>query len=257
MRTMRVATALVILAVAVGFVVSQTFGQSSSSSSNVPPDVRKIFNDKCVKCHGGGNPSAGLNLSTNSDVDALLGKPAAEKQSIPFIDPGHPGDSYLYMKIEGSGGIIGGRMPLQGGYLSQNQIDAVGNWINGLTASSASRSRASSSSQTAGVSETVQATANAMFDAPYIFQLRCSGCHGTSGEGVSLFGPPLAGDAFVKVSNDRSIGDVIQMGRKYQDMHYPAYSGMPRFQSITGGKLQALIDYLKGPLQAGHTASSQ
>jgi hypothetical protein len=42
---------------------------------------------------------------------------------------------------------------------------------------------------------------------------------------------------------------VINNGRKYRDKIYPEYSGMPKFQFITGGKLHALIDHLKGPLQ--------
>jgi mono/diheme cytochrome c family protein len=92
-------------------------------------------------------------------------------------------------------------------------------------------------------------TAGKMFDGTYTYHRRCAGCHGESGEGVSLFGPPLAGDAFVTASGADAIGYVINMGRKYRDKMYPAYSGMPKFQFITGGELQALIDHLKGPLQ--------
>jgi mono/diheme cytochrome c family protein len=94
-----------------------------------------------------------------------------------------------------------------------------------------------------------QMTADKMFDGAYVYHRSCADCHGASGEGVTLFGPPLAGDAFVTASGADAIGYVINMGRKYRDKMYPAYSGMPKFQFITGGELQALIDHLKGPLQ--------
>lgn len=95
-----------------------------------------------------------------------------------------------------------------------------------------------------------QMIADQMFDGMHIYNRSCSGCHGASGQGVTLFGPPLVGDTFLKTGGNQAIGYVIDMGRKYRDKMYPAYSGMPKFQFIRGGELQALIDYLKGPLQA-------
>jgi mono/diheme cytochrome c family protein len=92
-------------------------------------------------------------------------------------------------------------------------------------------------------------SADQMFDGAFAFHRMCSDCHGASGQGVTLFGPPLAGDAFITASGDNAIAYVINNGRKYRDKMYPAYSGMPKFQFITGGELQALIDHLKGPLQ--------
>jgi mono/diheme cytochrome c family protein len=248
MKTIRATMALGVL-VAVLLAVSQPYAQGS-----IPSGVRMIFNDKCVKCHGGSNPSAGLDLTTNTDVEGLVGKPAAEKPSTSFIDPGQPQDSYLFMKVEGASGIIGGRMPLTGGSLSEAQLQTIHDWIAGMDGSGSQHSQQSSSSRQASGgqgSSGAQESVDQLFDGAYIYQVRCSTCHGRSGEGVSLFAPPLAGDAYLRVSSDRSIGDVIQMGRKYRDKHYPAYSGMPRFQFLTGGELQALIDYLKGPLQAG------
>jgi mono/diheme cytochrome c family protein len=94
-----------------------------------------------------------------------------------------------------------------------------------------------------------QTIADKAFDGAYVYHRACADCHGASGEGVTLFGPPLAGDAFVTASGDEALGYVINMGRKYRDKMYPAFSGMPKFQFITGGELQALIDHVKGPLQ--------
>jgi mono/diheme cytochrome c family protein len=97
-------------------------------------------------------------------------------------------------------------------------------------------------------------TADRMFDGKYLFHMTCADCHGQAGEGVYLFGVPLAGDAFITASPDQTIASVINMGRKYRDKMYPAYMGMPKFEYITGGKLQAIIDYIKGPLQSGAAA---
>lgn len=94
-----------------------------------------------------------------------------------------------------------------------------------------------------------QGTADQMFDGAHLYHVSCAGCHGGAGEGVTLFGPPLAGDAFVTSSGDDVVGNVIQMGRKYRAKLYPAYPGMPTFQFIRGGELEALVDHLKGPLQ--------
>jgi|WetSurMetagenome_2_1015567.scaffolds.fasta_scaffold25946_4 mono/diheme cytochrome c family protein len=96
-------------------------------------------------------------------------------------------------------------------------------------------------------------TADKMFDGKYLFGVSCADCHGAVGQGVTLFGPPLAGDAFITASPDETIGKVINMGRKYRDKMHPDYMGMPKFQYITGGQLQALVDYLKGPLQGPAT----
>jgi mono/diheme cytochrome c family protein len=95
--------------------------------------------------------------------------------------------------------------------------------------------------------------ADAMFDGAYLYSRSCDDCHGDKGEGVTLFGPPLAGDVFVTSSGPDAIGYVINNGRKYRDKMYPEYSGMPKFQFITGGELRALIDHLTGPLQETDT----
>jgi len=87
------------------------------------------------------------------------------------------------------------------------------------------------------------------FDGEWVFSLYCSGCHGEKGEGVELFGPALRGNKGVEVVGSEAIAELVHMGRKYGDKTYPEYSGMPRFQYIRGGEMDALIDYLKGPLQ--------
>jgi mono/diheme cytochrome c family protein len=88
-----------------------------------------------------------------------------------------------------------------------------------------------------------------MFDGAYLFHKYCSGCHGSMGQGIYLFGITLKGDAYVTAGKPEVIAETIQMGRKYRDKLHPEYSGMPKFQYIRAGEIDALIAYLKGPLQ--------
>lgn len=90
---------------------------------------------------------------------------------------------------------------------------------------------------------------DAVFDGDYVYDVNCSGCHGDTGGGVFLFGPPLKGDGFITKGDDKSIASVIQMGRKYRAKMYKDYMGMPRFQFIRAAEMDALIAYLKGGLQ--------
>jgi len=69
------------------------------------------------------------------------------------------------------------------------------------------------------------------------------------GEGFTLFGIPLRGNAFITQGSAESIGEAIHMGRAGERKRYPDYGGMPRFQGIRAGELSALIAYMKTGLQ--------
>jgi mono/diheme cytochrome c family protein len=66
-----------------------------------------------------------------------------------------------------------------------------------------------------------------VFDGDYVYDTHCANCHGEGGMGVTLFGPPLRGDAFVTQGDNQAIAKVIQMGRKYRDTHaaIPVHQG--------------------------------
>jgi mono/diheme cytochrome c family protein len=259
MRTNKTGAVLVMVAVTLGLMVAQ-----ATAAFTVPSDVRSIFTDHCVACHGGKSPSAGVSYQTDADLQKLVGEKATEDPKYDMIDPGKPDQSYIVMKIKGASGIVGQRMPLTGGYLSNTQTKTIESWIAGMSTSSTSTSgdpakttqessssmkQSSSSGGSKDPGSSFKELADQMYDGAYIFHLRCSGCHGKSGEGVTLFGPPLLKDPFVTLNPDDKIKEVILHGRKYENMHYPAYSGMPQWQFIRGGELQALVNYLKGPLQ--------
>lgn len=92
----------------------------------------------------------------------------------------------------------------------------------------------------------------AEYDAEGIYEMRCSSCHGTAGEGTSAppLGPPLNGNAFVMNAPAPVIAEVIREGRSGMGRNFDdAYPNMPAFSPISVSNVDALIEYLKGDLQ--------
>jgi len=64
-------------------------------------------------------------LSSGSSYAGTVNVTSSQKSSLKRIKPGDPGNNYLLMKIQGSSGITGGRMPLNGSALSNNQVETI------------------------------------------------------------------------------------------------------------------------------------
>jgi mono/diheme cytochrome c family protein len=97
-------------------------------------------------------------------------------------------------------------------------------------------------------------SAQAAFDAPGYFQLRCSGCHGSEGQGTKgvmpVLGPALKGNPFVVNGSPAAVKTVIRKGRSGQKRLYnDTYPNMPSFGSEAIPDVDALVAYLKGDLQ--------
>jgi len=91
---------------------------------------QNIFGAICINCHTGSNAPRGLRLDSEENSYAfLVGHAADEVPELMRVDPGNPDASYIVRKLEGAAGIVGGRMPLGGPYLSQTQINSVRDWI--------------------------------------------------------------------------------------------------------------------------------
>ncbi len=96
--------------------------------------------------------------------------------------------------------------------------------------------------------------ARADFDAAGYYQMRCASCHGAHGEGtdsvVPSLGPALRDNALVKNAPVPVIAQIIRRGRsgkaRVYNSHYP---NMPSFGAETVPDVEALVAYLKGPLQ--------
>jgi hypothetical protein len=89
----------------------------------------------CTNCHtaNGRNPAGQLNLTNNVAYDSLVNAPVrgagAPAGSIRVI-PGDPDRSYLVKKLEGTSGIVGQRMPFNGGpFLTDGQMVILRRWI--------------------------------------------------------------------------------------------------------------------------------
>lgn len=82
-------------------------------------------------CHGGAQPKASLNLSSESTAYAELVSVAADQCDTGqlLVAPGDPEASYLINKLTGVGMCFGSRMPKGSGSLSGGEIDIIRAWI--------------------------------------------------------------------------------------------------------------------------------
>ena len=93
--------------------------------------VQRIFNEKCVGCHGAENPSAGLDLSEDTSYENLFQVDSSQSDYW-LIHPGDTERSYLYSKIskpfDNSVVISGGKMP-SGDTLTLGEREILRFWI--------------------------------------------------------------------------------------------------------------------------------
>ncbi len=99
---------------------------------------RDIFNapdsagrPACTGCHNAqGAPFAGrLNLTGAGAYAQLVNTASANKPGATRVLPGNPDASYIIQKIEGTPGIVGQRMPMNGPFLTPGQIAIIRRWI--------------------------------------------------------------------------------------------------------------------------------
>jgi hypothetical protein len=86
----------------------------------------------CTNCHTavGRNPSGGMNLTHDVAYENLVNVPVRGKPGAIRVIPGDPDNSYIIQKIEGAPGIVGQRMPFNGGpFLKDGQILIIRRWI--------------------------------------------------------------------------------------------------------------------------------
>jgi mono/diheme cytochrome c family protein len=99
---------------------------AGAARGDVPPefdrDIRPIFKERCVSCHGPLKQKGGLRL----DAGALVVQ--GGKQG-PVVVPGRGGESDLIARL--LSGDEGERMPPEGEPLSAEKIDLVRRWIDG------------------------------------------------------------------------------------------------------------------------------
>jgi mono/diheme cytochrome c family protein len=105
---------------------------AQTADPTVPSAIIKIFKTRCSDCHSGASPAAGMNLDADHVPASILDKPSSEKPDLKIADSSAPDKSYMLMKLRGSAGISGSRMPLRAKKLSDADIQAIVDWLAGL-----------------------------------------------------------------------------------------------------------------------------
>jgi hypothetical protein len=90
----------------------------------------EIFTPTCARvgCHDAFGAQQGLVLAAGSSYGNLVNVKSTES-SLDRVEPGSPQASYLYIKITGSAGLTGDRMPLGLAPLDDAQLKLVSDWI--------------------------------------------------------------------------------------------------------------------------------
>ncbi len=84
-----------------------------------------LFTPSCSGCHGGNNPSGGLNLEAANSYANLVGIDSTAASGTQRVNAGNPDMSYLIQRLEGTSGDV---MP-PSGMIPQADIDMVREWI--------------------------------------------------------------------------------------------------------------------------------
>jgi hypothetical protein len=115
----------------------QSFVTTGAASGTEFAAVEQILATSCgvANCHdgvGSGLPGA-LDLRSGQAFRNLVPLKSMEMASHLLVNPGDPDSSYLYQKIIGAPGIVGGRMPLGcsgATCLSDSETQVILDWIN-------------------------------------------------------------------------------------------------------------------------------
>ena len=96
--------------------------------------VIDIFDNNCAfaGCHAGAGAPKNLDLSEALFKISLTDQNSEEISDFKRVKPGDPANSYLVMKIKGSPGIQGDRMPKGGKPLTAQEIAIIEAWVKSL-----------------------------------------------------------------------------------------------------------------------------
>lgn len=116
------------------FTTGESLGTPTPPGPTSPPtarDLQPLWDARCVSCHGGPLPQAGLDLSRpGRAVETLRGVPARQGGWL-RVAPGDHARSHLLHKLLDRGGIIGFPMPPGGPPLSATELRRVADWVDG------------------------------------------------------------------------------------------------------------------------------
>ena len=120
MRRLFVAALLLLLAGLTAVIPLSNAQEGKAGAAPAYSDVAAIFQTRCITCHAGSRPAAGLHLDTYANVMKGV-------SNGPIVLPGNPAQSELVKKIKG---ISKPRMPKNGPpWLTADQISLIETWI--------------------------------------------------------------------------------------------------------------------------------
>jgi methionine-rich copper-binding protein CopC len=90
---------------------------------------QNVFTPICSPCHSGASAPEGLMLDAAHSYNLLVGVPSTEVPTFDRVKAGDPNNSYIILKLQGSNGIVGSRMPLNEPPLPQSTIAIISQWI--------------------------------------------------------------------------------------------------------------------------------
>ncbi len=106
-----------------------TFGEGGIPLEPTLESIQaNIFDLRCTSCHTVGG-SAPFSLDSGLSYDTMVGVPSTNLCfGVDRVEPGEPDDSCLVRVIEG---FVLPQMPLGGDPLSEEEIQAIRDWIQG------------------------------------------------------------------------------------------------------------------------------
>lgn len=108
--------------VLISLFVTLAFTEVNYAQIDYSEEIQPIFTNNCVACHGGLN---GVTLRSYTDVMNSVGT----QYGTNVVSPGEPDESPIIDKISSANPQYGVRMPQGGPYLSDDEIDAIVQWI--------------------------------------------------------------------------------------------------------------------------------
>lgn len=109
-------------------------GATGQDYAALQAQVQELFAQRCAipACHSGPAAMQGMNLEPEQFLFSTVGKQSTERTDLQIVHAGQPDSSYLVMKVRGSDGIIGLQMPFTGEKLSDDEINLIERWIEGI-----------------------------------------------------------------------------------------------------------------------------
>lgn len=108
-----------------------TGGTTDQEEVSFRRDITPLLTRRCAVCHITGEEPGLVTLVPGSAHGSLV-QVSSQQSALLRVQPGEPGESYLYHKLLGShveAGGEGARMPFAAPPLSDNQLELFRRWI--------------------------------------------------------------------------------------------------------------------------------